>query len=97
MTIDKAQGAHWDECYRSHHDCALAKIERLTSYCSELAREVERRGRDIRAALEDRDSYRDAIDAGGWDISPCDVCGTPVVCLPDGLPCCRDCATKTGA
>lgn len=35
-----------------------------------------------------------AIKAGGWDISPCGMCGTPVVCLPDGLPMCEACAVK---
>lgn len=36
----------------------------------------------------------DAIDAGGWDLSPCGCCGTAVVCLPDGLPMCEACALK---
>lgn len=36
----------------------------------------------------------DAIDAGGWDLSPCGCCGTAVVCLPDGLPMCEECARK---
>lgn len=36
----------------------------------------------------------DAIDAGGWDMSPCGACGTAVVCLPDGLPLCEACARK---
>lgn len=29
-----------------------------------------------------------------FDISPCMVCGQPVVCLPDGLPCCELCEEK---
>lgn len=37
-----------------------------------------------------------AIDRGGWDISPCGGCGDPVVCLPDGLPMCESCAGKAG-
>lgn len=36
----------------------------------------------------------DAIDAGGWDMSPCGGCGTAVVCLPDGLPMCERCAMR---
>lgn len=35
-----------------------------------------------------------AIDAGGWDISPCMECGTPVVCLPDGMPMCEKCGER---
>jgi hypothetical protein len=34
-----------------------------------------------------------AIQDGGFDLSPCGNCGTPVVCIPDGLPMCRRCAT----
>jgi len=33
-----------------------------------------------------------AIDAGGWDMSPCGRCGIVIVCLPDGLPMCEKCA-----
>jgi len=36
----------------------------------------------------------DAIERGGWDISPCGVCNLDVVCLPDGLPMCESCAKK---
>ena len=39
----------------------LNENQRLTAYCSELASEIERRGRDIRAALESRDSCVDAL------------------------------------
>lgn len=35
-----------------------------------------------------------AIEAGGWDMSPCGSCGTDIVCLPDGLPMCETCARK---
>lgn len=38
--------------------------------------------------------YMDAVIAGGYDISPCMVCGTSVVCIPDGLPMCETCAMK---
>lgn len=38
-----------------------------------------------------------AIDAGGWDLSPCGSCGTAVVCLPDGLPLCESCAAKASS
>lgn len=40
------------------------------------------------------DLLSNAIDAGGWDLSPCGGCGTAVVCLPDGLPLCEACALK---
>ena len=38
-----------------------------------------------------------AIEAGGYDLSPCGQCGKPVVCIPDGLPMCEGCARKDGA
>jgi hypothetical protein len=37
-----------------------------------------------------------AIEAGGMDLSPCKSCGQTVVCVPDGLACCKDCAEKAG-
>ena len=27
--MSEVQATHWDECWRSHHECAIAKIERL--------------------------------------------------------------------
>lgn len=50
-------------------------------------RTSERRGRE-------RDALRAAIDRSGFDLSPCGVCGEPVVCIPDGLPMCEPCARK---
>lgn len=34
----------------------------------------------------------EAINRSGFDVSPCQHCGMPVVCLPDGMPCCEECA-----
>ncbi len=28
------------------------------------------------------------------DVSPCGMCSRPVLCIPDGLPCCAACAEK---
>jgi hypothetical protein len=38
-----------------------------------------------------------ALNAGGYDISECMACGRKVVCIPDGLPCCRICAAQQAA
>ena len=35
-----------------------------------------------------------AIERSGFDVSPCRNCGEPVVCIPDGLAMCKDCAEK---
>lgn len=37
---------------------------------------------------------RQAIDDGGFDLSACGCCGATVICIPDGLPMCRQCATE---
>lgn len=33
-----------------------------------------------------------AIARSGLDLSPCRICGEAVVCVPDGLPTCEQCA-----
>ena len=38
-----------------------------------------------------------AIDRGGYDVSPCMICQELVVCIPDGLAMCEQCAEKAGA
>ena len=35
-----------------------------------------------------------AIERSGFDVSPCMICQEPVICIPDGLAMCRDCAEK---
>ena len=52
-----------------------------------------RRVRELEAGLS---ALLAAIAAGGFDVSPCRSCGTPVVGLPDGLPWCKACAEKAG-
>jgi hypothetical protein len=32
----------------------------------------------------------------GMDLCPCRVCDEPVICIPDGLALCKDCAEKAG-
>jgi hypothetical protein len=40
-------------------------------------------------------NLKDAYDRSPYDISPCCVCGQPVVCLPDGIPpMCEECWKK---
>lgn len=62
--------------------------DRLLSY--EDARELAMAMRTAAAQVQ-------AIEDGGYDLSPCGVCGKPVVCIPDGLPMCGGCARKDGA
>ncbi len=34
------------------------------------------------------------IKSSGYDVSPCMTCGEPIVCIPDGMPCCDACGKK---
>jgi hypothetical protein len=47
-----------------------------------------------------KESYEKRIDdllrRSGLDVSPCRICGIAVVCVPDGLACCKQCAEKAG-
>jgi hypothetical protein len=47
---------------------------------------------------EDRDFARSEVaNATDLDIMPCEVCGLPTVCVPEGLlPTCDDCYRKRG-
>ena len=38
-----------------------------------------------------------AIKNAGMDLCPCRLCGHPVICIPDGLPLCKDCAERVDA
>ena len=38
----------------------------------------------------------DAIERGGYDVSPCLICQELTVCIPGGLAICRLCAEKAG-
>ena len=38
-----------------------------------------------------------AIDRGGYDVSACVICQELVVCIPDGLAMCEQCAEKARA
>jgi len=53
----------------------------------EYAQWVAKLQREITALLK-------AMEAGGMDIAPCKSCGQLVICIPDGLALCKDCAEK---
>ena len=48
--------------------------------------------RRAQAAEAEVERLRDAITAGGFDLSPCRMCGRTIVCVPDGLALCESCA-----
>lgn len=82
--------------------CMEREIERLQNQLASTntRSETERLNREQQSSsfaklLADRDrkikQLQSAIDRSGFDVSPCTVCGYPVVCLPDGLPMCETC------
>lgn len=50
---------------------------------------------DLIEEIEQLRIVKKAIDDVGLDISPCGNCGTPIACVPDGLPMCRKCGIKS--
>ncbi len=48
----------------------------------------------VKAMLDEIDRLRACIERSGLDVSPCMICGEPVVCVPDGVPMCEECAAK---
>jgi hypothetical protein len=50
------------------------------------------------AAIELQDGTEhlvaEALERSPFDMSDCMVCGLPVICIPDGLPMCNECAEK---
>lgn len=48
----------------------------------------------VREAAARIEAIEKAFARSPYDISPCMVCGEPVVTLPDGLPMCDPCADR---
>ena len=61
----------------------------------ELEQVIESSGLDTKA-FEAALALVAAIDRGGYDVSACVICQELVVCIPDGLAICRQCAEKAG-
>lgn len=45
-------------------------------------------------SLAQAEAIMSAIFDGGFDISPCRLCGKPIVCIPYGVPVCNYCSSK---
>lgn len=41
--------------------------------------------------LDRHRTFQAALDRSPYDICPCQGCGEPVVCVPDGMPMCEGC------
>lgn len=60
----------------------------------ESAKRIEKLKNQTIELNQKNDALLAAISRGGSDISPCRVCGEPVVCLPEGLCLCDACSAK---
>jgi hypothetical protein len=47
-------------------------------------------------AVEHLASLNAILVRSGMDLCPCRVCDETVICIPDGLALCKDCAGKAG-
>lgn len=53
--------------------------------------------REIALAQQQAVALVDAINAGGYDLTICGVCGITIVAIPDGMPSCEECAVRGGS
>jgi hypothetical protein len=79
---------------RAALEAAVAERDKeIASLRQQLSAAEERAGK-----AEDREKiWSDGAKAGGLDLSPCMICGDPVVCLPDGMPMCESCGQAAQA
>jgi hypothetical protein len=66
------------------------------SQSEEYRKEAQREWMKKLEFKEDLELLNEAVQNAGFDVSPCTSCGCPVICIPDGLALCRDCAEKDG-
>jgi hypothetical protein len=58
--------------------------------CEELQEVIATQAHSITARM------RAIAEQSGMDLSPCRVCSQWIICIPDGLALCKDCAEKAG-
>lgn len=51
----------------------------------------------LEVALRHCCSLNALLARSGMDLSPCRTCGETIICLPDGLACCKPCLAKAVA
>lgn len=79
-----------EQVRRKVGDRTVAALEIALKHCASLSQQL----------LESTANYSKGLDKllrrSGFDLSPCRHCGITVVCIPDGLACCKPCAEKAG-
>ena len=104
--VRRDDSGDWVRCHEIHNESAAETIARVAMHAASLdPNDVKTRcqiayqvsivlNQMLNSASMLFDLLHDAIDRGGYDVSPCGSCGDPVVCIPDGLPLCESCALK---
>ena len=78
-----------EQVRRKVGDRTVAALEVALIHVSLLVRRV--------AELTEKSNDLDALlNRSGFDLSECVSCGTSVICIPDGLALCKQCAEKAG-
>jgi len=104
--VRRDDSGEWVRCHEIHNGAAAETIARAAIHAASLdPNDVETRRKiacEVKVVLNQMlnsasrlfDLLHDAIDRGGYDMSPCGSCSNPVVCIPDGLPLCEACAER---
>ena len=80
----------------------LEHVKKMKRYGSAVMTQAKcERCKELRGVIVDQEVMHqtrltELLDRSCMDISPCRKCGVPVVCIPDGLALCKDCAEKAG-
>jgi len=104
--VRRDDSGNWVRCHEIHTESAAETIARVAMHAASLdSNDVKTRckvayqvsivlNQMLNSAAGLSDLLQDAIERGGYDLSPCGSCGNPVVCIPDGLPLCEACAER---
>lgn len=104
--VHRDDSGAWVRCHEIHSESAAETIARVAMHAASLdPNDVKTRckvayqvsivlNQMLNSAAGLSDLLQDAIERGGYDLSPCGSCGNPVVCIPDGLPLCEACAER---
>jgi hypothetical protein len=71
-------------------DRTVAALEVALKNCASLSQQL------LESTANYAKSLDELLDRSGFDLSQCMHCGCAVICIPDGLPCCKPCAEKVG-
>lgn len=75
----------------------IAEAKRLTGEVEKIEAPLVKMKAAVDAEAErQRNAWNQLLKRSGLDVSPCKSCGETIICIPDGMPMCKDCAAKGG-